>query len=261
LYGFICIANALDRDHIPPIMGKSGLYGPLHGDNKILIEFENSDDLMKFCNLPLEELRKAKSGNKSKLFKSLPPAFKNRSLAKDHQGEEIENIREEVNQRLKEIKHNSLRDIKDYEAIRKSNISRDWKSDLKKQRYAILDIKESHIRLKKRLIACIMIEQNLSKEKAKSIIKIVNEDIKNREIFSNERQETRHKGKIADVVWLYIFNERRHSRYLIASDNISYFVCMTQWTRPDLDPRLAQNPLLGEEIIDNIEIKWNSNYN
>ena len=261
LYGFVCIANALDPDHNPPIMGKSGLYGPFHGDNKILIEFENSDKLMKFQNLPLNELREAKSGNKSKLFKSLPPAFKNRSLAKDHQGEKIENIREEVNQRIKEIKHSNPQDSKDYEAIRKSNISRDCKLDLKRQCYAILDLKESHTGPKKRLIAYIMIEKDLAKEMVKSIIKIVTEDIKNKEIFTNERQEARHKGKIADVVWLYLFNERRHKRYLNASDNIAYFVCKTQWVRPDIDHSLAQNPLLGDEIIDNIEIKWNSNYN
>ena len=199
LYGFVCIANALDLDHNPPIKGKSGLYGPLHGDNKILIEFENSDNLMKFQNLPLDELRKAKSGSRLKLFKSLPPAFKNRSLAKDHQGEKIENIREEVNQRIKEIMHNYPHDSKDYEAIRKSNISKDWKSDLKRQCYAILDVEESHIGSKKRLTAYIMIEKDLAKEMVKSIIKIVNEDIKNREIFTNERQEAHHKGKVTEV--------------------------------------------------------------
>ncbi len=261
LYGFVCIANALDLDYNPPIQGRSGLYGPLHGENKIMMQFENDDNGTKFQNLPLDELRKAKSGKESRLFKSLPPNFKNRSLAKDSPGEKIRNIREQVNHRIQEIRYNNPQNSKkDYEAIRKSNFSQDWKLDLNRQKYAILDVKDSHTGSKKRLTACILIEKELTKENIKHIIRIVNEDIKKREIYSNERQEAHHKGKVVDVIWLDVFNERRHKRYLAPIDSTPYFVCRTQWVRPGLDPRLAQSPLKGDEIIDNIEIRWNSNY-
>ena len=61
-------------------------------------------------------------------------------------------------------------------------------------------------------------------------------------------------------MWLYIFNERRHRNYLAASDFYEYFVCRTQWINPNLDQRFSPLPLKGDEIFDDIEIKWNKNY-
>ncbi len=261
IYGFVCIVNAFDPEFKPPIWGRSGIYGPLHNDNKVMAQFKNADSGILVKDLPLVELRKVKSGNKSKHLKSLPPAFKSKSLARDYPEEEIENMREQVNNSINKLKHKNLTNSKkDYEAIRKSNISENWEYDLKRQKYAIMDISESHHGAKARLRACILIEKGLTKENIKQIIKIANEDIKRRKIFSNERQEAHYKDKIADVVWIDFFNERRHRRYLTSSDYVAYFVCRTQWVRPGLDPRLAQSPLRGDEIVDDIEIKWNSNY-
>ncbi|AET64304.1 carbon-nitrogen hydrolase family protein [Methanothrix harundinacea] len=46
LYGFICIVNAFDPDHSPPIPGGSGFYGPCKRD-RVICRFEDGEQGMK----------------------------------------------------------------------------------------------------------------------------------------------------------------------------------------------------------------------
>lgn len=118
-------------------------------------------------------------------------------------------------------------------------------------------LEPTHISNEKRFIASLLIEKGLSKDIIRSIIKTATNEIRHIECYSNEIQEAIFKDRLADVVSLFIFNERRHRRYLIALNSYNYFVCRAQWINPDLGHQCALMPLKGDEIIDSIEIKWN----
>ncbi|MGV8175357.1 MAG: hypothetical protein ACP5OU_06605, partial [Methanothrix sp.] len=112
----------------------------------------------------------------------------------------------------------------------------------------------------KRLAAFLLIKKDISIKDLKRVIVAANDKIKKINYYSNRHQQFRHKGKMADVVWLYIFNERKHRRHLYSSDHLDYFVCSTQWINPTSSPRPPLNSLNGAEIVEGIEIKWNKNY-
>ena len=260
LYGFICIVNAFDPDHSPPILGGSGSYGPLKKD-KTIAQFEDGVVGIKIVKLPLHELYEARSGNKSSIMKGLPANFKSVSLAKDYPEEEVSSIRELILQKIKEEKRRDSRKGKtNYDVLKEECISHNLETDLDSQKYAIMDLEPAHTGVAKRLKAFLLIEKGLSKEDIKSIIQVANDDVKKIECYSDEIQESNHKGKSTDVVWLYIFNERRHRRHLAASDFYDYFVCRTQWIRPGLNPRFSPSSISGDEIFNDIEIEWNKNY-
>lgn len=260
LYGFICIVNAFDPDYSPPIPGGSGFYGPCKHD-RVIYRFEDGEQGMKIVELPLYDLHEARVGGKSSVMKSIPANFERISLAIDYPEEELNDIRQIVLTKIKEEKRRASReDKKDYESLKGQNISHDLESDLNEQKYAVMDLEPAHTGIAKRLKGFLLVKKGLSKSEIKSIIQAANEDIKKRECYSNEIQEANHKGKPADVVWLYIFNERRHRNYLAASDFYEYFVCRTQWINPNPDQRFSPLPLKGDEIFDDIEIKWNKNY-
>ncbi|MDF0591588.1 carbon-nitrogen hydrolase family protein [Candidatus Methanocrinis natronophilus] len=259
LYGFICIVNVFDPDHSPKILGRSGSYGPYKG-NKVITRFGDAEH-MGIVELPLHDLHEARKGSESSIMKALPANFNNVSLAKDYPKEAIDSIRQVVLMKIKEEKRRTSREgKKDYESLKEQNISQELESDLDKQKYAIMELEPVHTGAAKRLSAFLLIKKGLSKSQIKSIIQAANEDLKKRECYSNKIQEVNHKGKPADVVWLYIFNERRHRNHLAASDFYDYFVCRTQWIHPNFDQRFSPLPLNGDEIVDNIEIKWNKNY-
>jgi|GEM_PF-643371 len=260
LYGFICVVNAFDPDCSPPIPGGSGFYGPCKHD-RVIYRFEDGEQGMKIVELPLNNLYEARVSGKSSFMKALPANFGNISLAVDYPEEEIDSIRQRVLKKIKEDKRRNSRDSKkDYDSLKVGNISHDLESDLDKQKYAIMELEPVHTGVAKRLSAFLLVKKGLSKSEIKSIIQAANEDIKKRECYSNEIQEANHKGKPADVVWLYIFNERRHRNHLAASDFYDYFVCRTQWINPNLDQRFSPLPLNGDDVVDNTEIKWNKNY-
>lgn len=260
LYGFIVIVNAFDPDSTIRISGKSGFYGPLKKDRGIA-EFEEEKCGIMIEDLPLGELIKAKCGEKSSMLKSLPANFKVMNLARDYPEKEIGEIRDRILQGIKDDKAKAAKKPKtDYETLLKKNCSQDLEGDIKKWGYAIMSIEPVHTGVATRLSAFLKINKGISKKEIKSIIRTATEDIRKRECYSNEIQEARHKGKFADVVWLYIFNERRHRRYLVASDFYGYYVCRTQWVSPKLDKRFSPMLLTGNDEIDNIQLQWNKNY-
>lgn len=260
LYGFICIVNAFDPGHSPPIPGGSGFYGPCKSD-RVIYRFEDGAHGVKIVELPLYDLHEARVGGKSSFMKALPANFEKISLAIDYPEKELNDIRKEVLTKIKEEKRRASRDgKKDYEALKVENISHNLESDLDKQKYAVMYLEPTHTGIAKRLKAFLLVKKGISKSEITSIIQAANEDIKKRECYSNEIQEANHKGKQTDVVWLYIFNERRHRNHLAASDCYGYFVCRTQWINPNLDQRFSPSPINGDEVFDNTEIKWNKNY-
>lgn len=260
LYGFICIVNAFDSDHSPPIPGRSGFYGPCKHD-RVIYRFEDGEHGIKIVEVPLCDLHEARVGGKSSVIKALPANFEKISLAIDYPEEELNDIRQNVLTKIKKEKRLASRNgKKDYESLKGQSISQDLESDLDKQKYAVMDLEPVHIRVATRLKAFLLVKKGLSKSEIKTIIQAANEDIKKRECYSNEIQEANHKGKPADVVWLYVFNERHHRNHLAASDFYDYFICRTQWINPNLDRSFSPLPLNGDEIFNDIEIKWNKNY-
>lgn len=260
LYGFIVVVNAFDPNSTTHIRGKSGFYGPFKKDRSIA-EFEEEKYGIMIKDLPLKELIRAKRGEKSSIMKSLPAEFEIIELARDYPEKEIGEIRDQILQVMKEHKRKADKEPKkDYETLLKRNISQDLEDDIKKQEYAIMALEPVHRRTATRLSAFLLINKGISKKEIKSIIRIATEDIRKRECYSNEIQESHHKGKLADVVWIYIFNERRHRRHLAASDFYNYYVCRTQWVNPKLDKRFSPMPLIGDDKIDDIQIQWNKNY-
>lgn len=258
LYGFICIVNAFDPHHTPPIMGGSGCYGPLR-NRKVITRFEEGEKGLRIVELPLRKLRKARGGRASTTMKSLPAGFKDVSLSRDYPEEEIKDIRKKVQEAIKESKRRALwKDKKNYESLKESYISHDLEADLDRKGYAIMELEPAHVGLAKRQSAFILIKKGLPKSEVKAIIQAATEEVKNLEIYSNERQEARYKGRLAGVVWLYVFNERRHRRHLIALDHLDYFVCRTQWVRRQSGVPFP--PMDEDEWVGNIAIKWNANY-
>lgn len=260
LYGFIIIVNAFDPYSTTRLKGKSGFYGPLR-KNRSIAEFEEKKYGIMIEDLPLNELNRAKRGEESSTMKSLPANFEVIDLARDYPEKEIGEIQDRILQEIKENKRNAAREPKtDYEILLKGNRSQDLERDIKKHGYAIMVLEPVHNRAATRLSAFLLINKGISKKEIKSIIRTATEDIRKRECYSNEIQEARHKGKLADVVWLYIFNERRHRRHLVASDFYDYYVCRTQWISPKLDKHFTPMPLICNDKIDDIQIQWNKNY-
>lgn len=259
IFGFIIISNVFapnDR-----IQGNSGIYGPLKETNKILDQFADQETGVKIIELPLGELRKTRTGSKSSIIKSPPAGFKNKFLANDYVEEDIKNIKDGVLKKIKDLKRqSSSTDTKNYEMLKESIISRDINLDLESNGYGIMDLEEKHTGKAKRLAAFLLVKKGISKEKLKKVVINANNKIKKFDYYSNSRQESRYQGKIADVVWLYFFNERKHKRHLYASDYLDYFVCKTQWINPMSSPRPPLIPLNGAEIVEEIEIEWNKNY-
>jgi len=259
IFGFIIISNVFAPNN--RIQGNSGIYGPLRGTNKILDQFADQETGVKIIELPLGELRKTRTGSKSTIIKSPPAGFKNKFLANDYVEEYIKNIKDSVLKKIEDLKRqSSSTDIKNYEMLKESIISRDIYLDLKSNGYGIMDLEEKHTGKAKRLAAFLLVNKDTSKVELKSVIISANNKIKKFDYYSNPRQESRYQGKIADVVWLYIFNERKHRRHLYESDNLDYFVCRTQWINPMSSPRPPLIPLSGAEIVEDVEIKWNKNY-
>ena len=214
LYGFVVVVNAFDPTSSPPIQGGSGFYGPIKKD-RIINRFEDRKYGMMVAELPLEDLCKARRGEKLSTFKSLPASFENLELAKDYPEKEITDIRDCVLKKIKDSKRNaSLAQKTDCESLIKSNVSQDLEEDIKKNGYAIMALEPVHTGRATRLSAFLLINKGLSKKKVKSIIQRANKDIKTRQCYSNEIQEAHHKDRSADVVWLFIFDERRHRRHL-----------------------------------------------
>jgi hypothetical protein len=260
LYGFIIIVNAFDPDSTIHVRGKSGFYGPLKEDRTIA-EFGKEEFGIMFEDLPLNELLKAKRGEKSSTMKSLPAKFESIDLSRDYPEKEIADIHNHILQKVKENKVKAAKEPKiDYEALQKRNNSHDLEGDIIRQGYAIMALEPAHNGTATRLSACLRIAKGISRRHIKSIIRTATDDIRKLECYSNEIQEARHKGKLADVVWLYIFNERRHRRYLVPSDFNDYYVCSTQWISPKLDKRFSPMPLLSNDEIEGILIQWNKNY-
>ena len=260
LYGFVVIVNAFDPSSSPPIKGGSGSYGPLK-DNRVICRFGDRKHGMMIAELPLEDLRKARCGEIISTFKSLPAGFEKLELAKNYPEKEITDIRDYVLKKIKDNKRNaSLVQKTDYESLIRHNISKNLEEDIQKKGYAIMAIEPVHTGKATRLSAFLLINKGLSKKEIKSIIKNANKDIRARQCYSNEIQEAHHRGKLADVVWLYVFNERRHRRHLAASDFYNYYVCRTQWISPKLDKRFRPMPLTTNDQIGNTAIQWNKNY-
>ncbi len=260
LYGFVFVVNAFDSTSSPPIKGGSGIYGPIR-HNSIINRFEERKYGMMVAELPLEDLCRARRGEKISTFKSLPASFENLGLAKDYPEKEITDIRDFVLKKIKDRKRKAFLVQKtDYESLMQNNISQNFEEDIEKKGYAIMALEPVHTGGATRLSAFLLINKCISKKQIKSIIKKANEDIKTKQSYSNEIQEARHKGKIADVVWLYIFNERRHRRHLLASDFYSYYVCRTQWVSSKLNRHFWPMPLKSEDKIGSIAIQWNKNY-
>jgi hypothetical protein len=260
LYGFIIIVNAFDPCYSPPIRGGSGFYGPLK-EERIIKRFEKGKYGIMIAEMPLKGLYNARHGEIASTFKSLPASFENLELARDYPEKEITDIRDHVLKKIEESKRNaSLAEKTDYNLLIRSNISQNLDEDIQKKGYAIMEIEPVHHGIATRLSASLLIKKGLSRNEIKSIIKKAIEDIRTRQCFSNEIQEARHKGKLADVVWLYIFNERRHKRYLGACDYYPYYVCTTQWISPRLDRIFCPMPLKGDDKIADINIQWSKNY-
>jgi predicted amidohydrolase len=260
LYGFVVVVNAFDPTNLPPIQGGSGFYGPIK-KNRIINRFEERKYGMMIAELPLEDLCKARRGDKISALKSLPANFENLELAKDYPEKEITDIRDFVLRKIKESKRNaSLVQKTDYESLIRNNISQNLEEDIQKKGYAIMEIEPVHHGIATRMKASLLINKGLSRKEIKTIITKAIQDVRTRQCFSNEIQESRHKGKLADVVWLDVFNERRHKRYLGACDYYPYYVCTTQWISPRLDRRFCPMPLKGDDEIGDIKIQWSKNY-
>jgi predicted amidohydrolase len=205
LYGFVIIANAFDPRSSPPIQGGSGSYGPLK-KNRTICRFQDGKHGIMIAEIPLEDLRRARLGEKISTFKSLPACFEKVELAKNYPEKEIADIRESVLRKIKDSKRNaSLVKKTDYELLIRSNISQNLEEDIHKKGYAIMAVEPVHTGNATRLSAFLLINKGLSKKEIRFIIKNANEDIKTRQCYSNEIQEVHHKGKMADVVWLNIF--------------------------------------------------------
>jgi hypothetical protein len=261
LFGFVIVVNGFDPSSSPPIQGGSGFYGPFKSNNRTISRFEKGKYGMMVAELPLEDLRKARFGEKKSAFKSLPAGFENLDLAEDYPEKEIIDIRDHVLRKIKDSKRNaSLVQKKDYESLIRINISQNLKEDVQKRGYAIMAIEPVHTGKATRLSAFLLIDKGLSKKEIKSVIKNANKDIITRQCYSNEIQEAHHRGKLADVVWLYVFNERRHRRHLAAFDIYSHYVCRTQWVSPKLDKCFCPMALTSDDKIGSIVIQWNKNY-
>lgn len=260
LYGFIIIVNAFDPSSSLPIRGGSGFYGPLKNDRTIS-RFKDKKYGMMVAELPLSDLCKARGGEKVSTFKSLPASFESLELAKDYPDKEITDIREFVLRKIKDSKRNaSFVQKTDYESLLKSNISQNLEDDIKKRGYAIMGLEPVHTGSATRLSAFLLINKGISKKEIKSIIQAANKDIRTKQCYSNEIQAAHHEGKLADVVWLYIFNERRHRRHLVASEFYDYYVCRTQWVSPKLDRRFSPMSWGSDDKIGDTIIQWNKNY-
>ena len=260
LYGFVIVVNAFDPTNSPPIQGGSGFYGPIR-QNGIINRFDERKYGMMVAELPLEDLHRARHGEKISIFKSLPANFENLKLAKDYPEKEITDIREFVLKKIKERKRTASSVQKtDYESLIRSNISQNLEEDIQKRGYAIMALEPVHNGKATRLSAFLLINKGLSKKEIKFIIRKANEDIKTKQCYSNEIQEAHHKGKVADVVWLYIFNERRHRRHLLALDSYNYYVCRTQWVDLKLNRHFCPMPLTSDDKTGSITIQWNKNY-
>ena len=119
--------------------------------------------------------------------------------------------------------------------------------------YTILSFLDVSHGVAKRYSANILLNKEYSKPEIVSMVKNITEELKNREYYRNNLVKQHWKDKNAQVVWLYL--------YLSLDDlDQTSWICQSQWIDKNLESKFAPTKIEGEDIGNEIILKWKDEY-
>lgn len=122
-----------------------------------------------------------------------------------------------------------------------------------KVRYDIMDLKDESYPGAKRYSATILLDRHYPRDLLRTIIKKATEEIKTRKYYRDERMKAWWGETPAHVVWLSIAFDVEDIQ------NVNWF-CSTCWIDPSLEEVFRPAGLKGNEILGDITLLWNDDY-
>jgi hypothetical protein len=119
--------------------------------------------------------------------------------------------------------------------------------------YGILALNDISTARAKRYSADILINQKLKKEEIEETIRHAVEDIKSKEYYRNNLVKSRWQNTQANVVWLYIYQS-------LEDHTTTNWICRTLWIDPRLDDNYRPFAFNSGQLIEDIEVDWNDNF-
>lgn len=105
----------------------------------------------------------------------------------------------------------------------------------------------------KRYSAILLVDRHYSKDVLRQIAIDATEEIKRSTYHRNERLQKAWGEIEAQVVWLYFSGELGDIRQ-------TNWICRTEWIDPKLNPRMRPARMKADEVVDQVSITWNKNY-
>lgn len=119
--------------------------------------------------------------------------------------------------------------------------------------YPILKIDDNSIQGAKRVSTSVLIEGEKAKSKhsIRKIVPLLINQMKRSDYHRNEITKSIHRGNDADVVFLFFYENLNQSKYGLT-------FCRAIWNSPSC--KYPLKPFEPDELIKDIEIKWDHNY-
>ncbi len=105
----------------------------------------------------------------------------------------------------------------------------------------------------KRYSATVLLDRHYPREVVKDIVVKVTKELRKSCYYRNDMVKARWGNTPAHVVWLFV-------AYDLADIQTSNWVCRSSWIDEQLSDDMRPIPLDGDERIEEIDIKWNSDY-
>lgn len=95
-------------------------------------------------------------------------------------------------------------------------------------------------------------ERGWNKADIRQVIRQVTVEARNSQYFGSEIVRSRHAGRNADVVWVYVYFDESHRES-------GAYVARAMWVSEELEPDAAPIEFNGEELSSGLVVEWNDN--
>lgn len=119
--------------------------------------------------------------------------------------------------------------------------------------YSISSLRDVSHNAAKRYSANILLHTRSTPDQIEQVIKLATRDIRHREYYRNDIVRKRWGSQPAQVVFLFVYQSIEDMQH-------ANWVCQSQWVDSSLPPQFSPQKFEGEDIGDDIIIRWSERY-
>lgn len=123
--------------------------------------------------------------------------------------------------------------------------------------YSIYAVEDQSTAVAKRYQVKVVLRDDLSKDQIRQLIPDLLQEIRKIDFYRSNNMEEKWKGKKADVIWLFMFDEARGPSEMIGIDLLDHYIGKAEWYDSALDSRFTPSEMSDpDDTINGIRIKW-----